>query len=321
MISMSGNTDLEIKTPKGMSPSVIALVQKSVNATVASQSVEYDDEDKRTAEYGAKAAWCALMNELGYESPHKIPGLTEVSDDTTAEDTIVAADDIPHVTLKGNKVTELTISLVQTTKYFSQFALGKVKEANGGWSDVGNRRSMAVGYISTKIDSFGVTIPVAHIYYKVDFKPAGGTNTTKGDSAEAKVYEFAATASQSIHAQSTVLAGQLVTIMDIEYSTETAWIFENWGLLVPLPHQVTAPATIKINPASAKVGSTLLKGTCTSGSEVEVVINPTEAGTPITAVVTGSTWIATVPALVVDDEVKATATLDTASIFEIVTVV
>lgn len=318
-MSKNENKNVDIKTPEGMNPSVVAMVQKSVNAT-SFAGVSYDDEDKRTAEYGAKAAWGAVMNEVGYDAPHKLPGLVEVGDDTSAEDTIVPADDIAHVVLKGNPVTELTISLVQATKYFSQFALGKVKEANGGWSDVGDRRSMAIGYITTKIDSFGVTIPVAHIYFKADFKPAGGTNATKADSVEAKIYEFAATASQSIHAMSTVVADKLIAGMDIEYSEETAWIFENWGLFVPLPHQTEAPATVKINEASTKAGSTLIKGTCTVASTVTVTINPELTGTPITAVVTGSTWVATVPALVAADIVEASATLTTVTVKDTVTV-
>lgn len=157
-------------------------------------------------------------------TPKVFTGLTDVKFDIKQDSTAFYADNVTHVTLRGNKVVTGTLTAYQITRDFLKNHLGYKEAATGGLLDTGPMANFIWQYIETVTDEFGVEFEQLSIYYNVSSSFPTGESKTDEDKPTPKEYSMDLTASPN----TLVLDedGIAVTVHMIRKTEDNAGLFD-----------------------------------------------------------------------------------------------
>ena len=205
--------------------------------------------DTREVTYGNSHAAYALIKTdpktglLTFGKPKELTGMVSVSFNKSKNATNIYADDITHMSLKGNTQVSGTIVFYQLEEDFYLHALGNTKHDDGLITDTGATQNFAFMYMQTVHNQYGEETPKLNIYYNISAGAPTGESTTKTDSVSAKQFSLPMTALPNpslIDAQS----NDEITSAQITRTAENAEFFDKWmdGVLVPSELNGTVPS-------------------------------------------------------------------------------
>jgi hypothetical protein len=127
--------------------------------------------------------------------PAVFTGLRGVDFESTQETTKYYADNVEHVRVLGNKVTEGTITCYQFPKAFATNHLGFKESSNGGLIDVGTFKNFIFQYIETVTDALGNDLRLLTVFYNLKASTPTAVAATDEETATPKEFSIACTAS------------------------------------------------------------------------------------------------------------------------------
>lgn len=130
-----------------------------------------------------------------FEKTYEWTGLVGTSFDPKQDSKAHYADNVEHIRLKGAKVIEGSITVIQIPSIFSENHLGRKKTDSGALLDTGNQASFVLGYAESVTDAFGTELKEWHIWTNVKAGTIKAKTSSDKDSAEPKQFEISATAS------------------------------------------------------------------------------------------------------------------------------
>lgn len=196
--------------------------------------------DTREVTYGNSHAAYALITTdpstglMTFDKPKELTGMVSVSFNKSKNASSIYADDITHMSLKGNTQVSGTIVFYQLEKNFYLKALGNTEHPDGLITDTGATQNFAFMYLQTIHDQYGKETPKLIIYYNISAGAPTGESTTKTDSVSAKQFSLPMTALPN----PALIDGQTneeITTAEIVRDDKNAAFFDQWmdGVLVP----------------------------------------------------------------------------------------
>lgn len=181
----------------------------------------------------------ALMGDTGiFETPIALPGVKEISFETSIEDIIEYADDTQYIVLPGSEETTGTLTILDYPESYMVDVLGRKLQTNKSLTNNGVRKNHALFFKRWQYMEDGSKVEVLYVYYNCKAGKPTITATTIEATKEAQPLEIPLTAFVNNKVLDT--DNEAVSDLVVIQSTATEFFFEDYGNKVPLPTD-TAP--------------------------------------------------------------------------------